>query len=158
MLSLTGFKWIANRALAHQEAGGRFLFGYEEAIGYSLFGLVNDKDGLSAGCFVLNMALRAKAAGLSLWDRLAEVYQQDGLYLSSLISRVREGNQGKKEIAAWMKALRDHPLTIINGSEIIGFTDFSQAPSPLTGNVLRYQLADGSRVCWEPSRHVSLAS
>ena len=149
--TLTGFKWIANRALAHQKNGGRFLFGYEEAIGYSLFGLVNDKDGLSAGCFVLNMALRAKAAGLSLWDRLAEVYQQDGLYLSSLISRVRDGNQGKLEIAAWMKALRDHPLTIINGSEVIEFTDFSQAPSPLTGNVLRYQLADGSRIIVRPS-------
>ena len=149
--TLTGFKWIANRALAHQKDEGRFLFGYEEAIGYSLFGLVNDKDGLSAGCFVLNMALRAKVAGLSLWDRLAEVYQQDGLYLSSLISRVRDGNQGKQEIAAWMKALRDHPLTIINGSEVIEFTDFSQAPSPLTGNVLRYQLADGSRIIVRPS-------
>lgn len=149
--TLTGFKWIANRALAHQKEGGRFLFGYEEAIGYSLFGLVNDKDGLSAGCFVLNMALRAKAEGLSLWDRMAEVYQQNGLYLSSLISRVRTGNKGKQEIAAWMKALRNSPLTMINGSAVIESTDFSQAPAPLTGNVLRYQLADGSRIIVRPS-------
>ena len=149
--TLTGFKWIANRALAHQKDGGRFLFGYEEAIGYSMFGLVNDKDGLSAGCFVLNMALRAKAEGLSLWDRLAEVYQQDGLYLSSLISRVRKGSQGKKEIASWMKALRTHPLSSINGSEVAKFTDFNQAPAPLTGNVLRYHLADGSRIIVRPS-------
>ncbi len=149
--TLTGFKWIANRALEHQHEGGRFLFGYEEAIGYSLFGLVNDKDGLSAGCFAINMALRAKAKHLNLWDNLAEVYQQNGLYLSSLVSRVRQGVEGQQEIAGWMKALRDHPLDHINDSKIIAFTDFSEMPSPLTGNVLRYHMADGSRVIVRPS-------
>ena len=101
--TLTGFKWIANRALSHQKDGGRFLFGYEEAIGYSLFGIVNDKDGLSAGYYLLQMALRAKENGSTLWDRLTEVYRLDGLYLSSLVSRVRRGAQGAKEIAQSMK-------------------------------------------------------
>jgi len=35
--TLTGFKWIWNAALDLQEAGeGRFVFGYEEALGYSV--------------------------------------------------------------------------------------------------------------------------
>ena len=57
--TLTGLNGF-NRALSHRQEGGRFLFGYEEAIGYSLFGIVNDKDGVSAGSFVLKMAAKAK--------------------------------------------------------------------------------------------------
>jgi phosphomannomutase len=149
--TLTGFKWIANRALTHQTEGGRFLFGYEEAIGYSLFGLVNDKDGLSAGCFLLQMALRAKRDGLTLWDRLSDIYKLDGLYLSSLVSRVRQGAEGEQQIAQWMSTLRQTPLQSLGGVDVTEITDFSLSPPPLTGNVLRYRLTDGSRVIVRPS-------
>ena len=46
---LTGFKWIANRAI-HRELtrGERFVFGFEEALGYTVGTLVRDKDGISA--------------------------------------------------------------------------------------------------------------
>src|SRR6185503_16460610 len=33
--TLTGFKWIANAALAAEAEGKSFVFGYEEALGYS---------------------------------------------------------------------------------------------------------------------------
>lgn len=149
--TLTGFKWIANRALSHKADGGRFLFGYEEAIGYSLFGLVNDKDGLSAGLFLAEMALRAQQEGLTLWDRLSEIYRLDGLYLSSLISRVRRGSEGAREIAESMQYLRTTPPTEIAGTQVIEVTDFLESPQPLTGDVLRFRLADGSRVIARPS-------
>ena len=47
--TLTGFKWIINAGLALEGGGvGRFAFGYEEALGYSVGQTVRDKDGLSA--------------------------------------------------------------------------------------------------------------
>src|SRR5262249_39122081 len=47
--TLTGFKWIANRAMElERETGARFVFGYEEALGYTVGPLVRDKDGISA--------------------------------------------------------------------------------------------------------------
>ncbi len=45
--TLTGFKWIARAAL--RRPGTRFVFGYEEALGYEVGEAVSDKDGLSAG-------------------------------------------------------------------------------------------------------------
>ena len=47
--TLTGFKWIANTAMQRlSEKGENFIFGYEEAIGYTVGDLVRDKDGVSA--------------------------------------------------------------------------------------------------------------
>ena len=45
--TLTGFKWIANGAIDRQKQG-EFLFGYEEALGFTVGSLVRDKDGISA--------------------------------------------------------------------------------------------------------------
>ncbi|HSN30263.1 MAG TPA: phospho-sugar mutase, partial [Kofleriaceae bacterium] len=47
--TLTGFKWIGNAAMDFETStGGRFVMGYEEALGYSVGPLVRDKDGVSA--------------------------------------------------------------------------------------------------------------
>ena len=49
--TLTGFKWIINAGLALEGKGeGRFAFGYEEALGYSVGQTVRDKDGLECRC------------------------------------------------------------------------------------------------------------
>ncbi len=44
--TLTGFKWIVRPAIDQPEL--RFVFGYEEALGYSVDAFVRDKDGISA--------------------------------------------------------------------------------------------------------------
>src|SRR5690606_17009603 len=55
--TLTGFKWIANAAMDLEEQGvGRFVFGYEEALGYSVGPVVRDKDGMSAAIVFMDMA------------------------------------------------------------------------------------------------------
>jgi phosphomannomutase len=43
--TLTGFKWIVRPAIEHPE--WRFVFGYEEALGFSVDAFVRDKDGIS---------------------------------------------------------------------------------------------------------------
>ena len=149
--TLTGFKWIANAALAHEAEGGRFLFGYEEAIGYSVGELVRDKDGVSAALFVADMAARALAEGKSLWDRLDELYRRYGVFVSAQVNRVRPGASGRAEIEGWMSALRAAPPAEIAGLRVLKADDLLSAPAPLTGNVLRYKLEGGSRVIVRPS-------
>jgi phosphoglucomutase len=46
--SLTGFKYIGNKALELEREGFCVPFGYEEAIGYMFEEEVRDKDGLAA--------------------------------------------------------------------------------------------------------------
>jgi phosphomannomutase len=43
---LTGFKWVVRPGL--RDPAGRFVFGFEEALGFSVDEYVRDKDGVSA--------------------------------------------------------------------------------------------------------------
>ena len=59
--TLTGFKWIGNAAMDYErQHAGRFVMGYEEALGYSVGPLVRDKDGVSAAIIF---------AELTAWNR-----------------------------------------------------------------------------------------
>ena len=76
--TLTGFKWIVRPALAHPDWD--FVLGYEEALGYSVGGIVHDKDGISAALVVAELAANLKAEGQTLLDRLAELDARYGRY------------------------------------------------------------------------------
>ena len=52
--TLTGFKWIARAA--DGVPGARFVFGYEEALGYAVGDVVRDKDGFGAALAMLRLA------------------------------------------------------------------------------------------------------
>ncbi|MCA9523824.1 MAG: phospho-sugar mutase, partial [Myxococcales bacterium] len=75
--TLTGFKWIANRAL-ELEAGQKatFLFGYEEAIGYTIGRTVRDKDGISTALLTLEMWWTLKRRNQTLLERLEAIYRE----------------------------------------------------------------------------------
>ncbi|SJM88818.1 probable Phosphoglucomutase-3 [Zygosaccharomyces bailii] len=51
--TLTGFKWIGNRAVQLEQRGYYVPFGFEEAIGYMFPVMENDKDGISAAVVFL---------------------------------------------------------------------------------------------------------
>ena len=53
--TLTGFKWLANAAIEKESLGGRFLFGFEEALGYSVGPVVRDKDGISVALVLCDL-------------------------------------------------------------------------------------------------------
>src|SRR6185295_10829535 len=62
--TLTGFKWIANRAMDLEKSDGlSFVFGYEEALGYTVGPVVRDKDGISAALVLCEIAAIRRAAG-----------------------------------------------------------------------------------------------
>jgi phosphomannomutase len=76
--TLTGFKWVVRPALAHPDWD--FVLGYEEALGYSVAGIVHDKDGISAALVVAELAAALKADGQTLLDRLADLDRRYGRY------------------------------------------------------------------------------
>lgn len=75
--TLTGFKWLGNRALTISEQGGKHVrFAYEEALGYMFPSVVYDKDGIvAAGVF-----LKACAEWGSLYVKLRTLYQEYGWF------------------------------------------------------------------------------
>ncbi|MFG2089330.1 phospho-sugar mutase [Spirillospora sp. NPDC048824] len=84
--SLTGFKWIMKAG----GAGHRLVFGYEEAIGYSVGDdrgvLVNDKDGIAAALAVAALAAGARRDGRTLLDLLDDQAREHGLHATSQLS------------------------------------------------------------------------
>jgi phosphomannomutase len=54
--TLTGFKWLWNRALHREAMGDRLVFAYEDAIGFSTTRRVRDKDGIAAAVSVVQKA------------------------------------------------------------------------------------------------------
>lgn len=77
--TLTGFKWIGNRAQDLVEEGYDVPFAYEEAIGY-MFPVVFDKDGISAATIFLQMAVEWHTKGITPLEELEEIYSKYGYF------------------------------------------------------------------------------
>ena len=78
--TLTGFKWISR-------AAPDLVYGYEEALGYAVApDLVRDKDGISAGLRVAELAAQLAATGSSLPNRLDELAAELGRYATDQVS------------------------------------------------------------------------
>ena len=161
--TLTGFKWIANQAMAaERERNASFVFGYEEALGYTVGTVVRDKDGISAALVFCELALYLAGRGQTLLQRLDEISRRTGVYVSGQISTVFPGQEGIQTMASIMEALRQDPPSEVAGQEVSAFTDIEAglrrprggAPEPLRlppSNVLMFDLAGGDRVIARPS-------
>ena len=161
--TLTGFKWIANKAIERQKTEGcRFLMGYEEALGYTVKTVARDKDGIGAAVVFATMAADLKAKGETLVDELTRIYQRFGLYASSQHSLHFPGSEGKSTMAELMSQLRNNPPTEIAGHTVEANRDYLSGKRTVqdgkqesidlpSSNVLVYELAGGHRVIARPS-------
>ena len=123
--TLTGFKWIMHAALALEAAGeGRFLFGYEEALGYSVGRVVRDKDGISAAVIFSDMVADLRDRGLSVPDRLAELWSEHGLWVSTQESIKREGAEGQQDIRDAVARMAEEPPTEFAGERVEEVIDY----------------------------------
>lgn len=78
--TMTGFKWMMNKALEVQTSGLTPVFCYEEALGYGLSMAVPDKDGVSATAAWIQKASELAASGQSMHDYLDELSQKYGYF------------------------------------------------------------------------------
>jgi len=79
--TLTGFKWIGNKALDLDDAGHDTRFGFEESIGYMIPGVVKDKDGVAASATFLAAVTRWKQEyKRSPYQQLQHLYRKYGFF------------------------------------------------------------------------------
>ncbi len=151
--TLTGFKWIENRALELEKTEGRTtVFGYEEALGYSVGDVVRDKDGISAALVFADLAGWCRARGVTPWGYLEEIQRAHGLFLSAQKSVTIPGAEGAATIAAVMDGFRATPPPAIGGLAVVEARDYrAGVPGLPKSNVVAYLLEGGSRVTLRPS-------
>jgi phosphomannomutase len=144
--TLTGFKWIARAA--DGVPGARFVFGYEEALGYAVGDVVRDKDGFGAALAMLRLAEEAKSADRSVLDIYDDLERAYGVHLTSQLT-LRTADQ-----AQVMSRLRAAPPDAFGGEPVAGLTDLADltdsAGDVPRADVLIFRLA-GGRVVLRPS-------
>ena len=113
--TLTGFKWIVRAGQG--VPGSRFLFGYEEALGYAVGDVVRDKDGISAALALLSLTATARAAGRSLLDRWDALEAEHGVHLTAQVTLHAPSP------ADIMGRLRAAPPAALAGQPVTGYHD-----------------------------------
>jgi len=160
--TLTGFKWIANRALERErDDGDDFLMGYEEALGYSVGTVVRDKDGISAALVMADMAAECKARGTTLWGYLEEIQRQHGLFVAAQRNFTFLGVDGAATIKRILDGFRQSPPARVGTLAVKAALDYQRGErrqGDVTtrlrlppSNVLAYELEGGSRITLRPS-------
>ncbi|MFI5186294.1 MAG: phospho-sugar mutase [Chitinophagales bacterium] len=159
---LTGFKWIAE-LIREKEGKENYIIGGEESFGLMIGDKVRDKDAVSAVAMLCEMAAYEKEKGRSLFEKLVDLYVQNGFYLENLISITKKGMDGQKQIAAMMEGFRNNPPAIINGSPVIELLDYEKGVgknlasgetwtiSLPKSNVLQFILGDETKISARPS-------
>jgi len=119
--TLTGFKWIMHDTAARSDS--RFVYGYEQALGYAVNAVVRDKDGISAALLVTGIAAHAKLQGRSIADRLDDLARRFGLHATDQFALELPGEAGQRRMARIMRALRASPPTELLGQPMTEVDD-----------------------------------
>ena len=159
--TLTGFKFIGEKIQQFQDTGDyTFLFGFEESYGFLSSTFVRDKDGVNASLLISEVAAACKAEGITLYDRVQEIFAKYGYYVEKVVSKTLPGKDGLTRMKEIMKELRANPPKEIGGMKVTAVRDYlkgvrvaegKEEPTGLpASDVLYFELEGGCWVCVRP--------
>ena len=160
-LSLTGFKWIAK--MIEDFPNQKFIAGGEESYGLMIGDEVRDKDAITASLLAYEMMSFYKQNNTSVFHQLIKLYIKYGFYKEKLISIVKEGQKGQKEINDIIEHFRKTPLDFIGESKVKYVCDYQKSikKNILTqktetielpkSNVIEFESIDGYKLILRPS-------
>ena len=150
---LTGFKFIGEQ-IGRLEAQGRlnsYVFGFEESYGYLSGPYVRDKDGVGASCLICEMFSYYAARGVSLLDRLEQLYADYGYCLNTLHSYTYDGSAGFARMQAVMQGLRGG-VASFGSRRVLRVLDYAGGLDGLPkSDVLKFILEGGCTLVVRPS-------
>ena len=152
---LTGFKYIGDVIGKLEKKGeeSRFVFGFEESYGCLAGTYVRDKDAVVAAMLVAEMAAYYKNRGLTLVDRIEEIYAEFGTYQHKLVSKEFPGAEGHARMQTLLENLRRHLPETLAGAKVTEVIDYlvqEEFDLPKS-NVLSLKTDTGTRLVIRPS-------
>lgn len=161
---LTGFKYIGEQIKLFEQTGSNhYVFGFEESYGCLAGTHARDKDAIVAVMCLCEVAAWCKKNGITLWDRMMNIYEEFGFYKEDIYTITLKGMDGAKQIQEIMNKLRSNPPKKIGDWDVVSFRDYdkdeitdiatgNKKPSGLPkSNVLYFDLTDGAWCCARPS-------
>lgn len=150
---LTGFKFIGE-VIGRLEAAGReadYICGFEESYGYLTGSYVRDKDAVNAAFMICEMFAYYKTRGISLLDKLSEIYATYGYCMNTLHSYQFEGASGMLKMQEIMSHFRE-TIETIGGLKVEKTFDYKEGLDGLPkSDVIKFLLEGGSSVVVRPS-------
>ena len=150
---LTGFKFIGEQIgyLEKQGKADSYIFGFEESYGYLTGSYVRDKDGVNGAYMICEMFSFYKTKGISLLEKLDEIYKEYGYCLNTLHSFEFDGVAGFTKMQEIMKEFHNG-LDVIGGKKVVETLDYSKGLNGLPkSDVLKYMLESNCSVVVRPS-------
>lgn len=124
--TLTGFKWLGNQAIVLQSQGYDALYAFEEAIGYMFTPVVYDKDGIAAASVFITMAQEWAREGLTVNERLDQLYKKYGYFESANSYLVSSDPALTNKVFAEIRNMgKPHPAKVGN-RKIIWWRDLTE--------------------------------
>ena len=150
---LTGFKFIGEQIglLEKQGKEDSYIFGFEESYGYLSGGYVRDKDAVDGAYLICEMFSYYSTKGISLLDKLNELFDTYGYCLNTLHSYEFEGSAGFAKMQEIMKSFRNG-VESFGGRKIEKVLDYSEGLDGLPkSDVLKYLMEGNCSVVVRPS-------
>ena len=160
--TLTGFKFIGEKIQQFMDQGNHtFLFGFEESYGFLSSTFVRDKDGVNASLLISEVACACMAEGITLYDRVQQIFREYGYFVEKVVSTTLPGKDGLTRMKEIMAGLRTQPPKEIGGLQVVAIRDYKkgvrvengvETPTGLpVSDVLYFELEKGCWVCVRPS-------
>ena len=150
---LTGFKFIGEQIgkLEQQGRADNYVFGFEESYGYLTGSYVRDKDGVGGAYMICEMFSYYATQGISLLDKLDELYKTYGYCLNTLHSYEFDGSAGFAKMQSIMQAFRDG-IKEFGGKKVVKLLDYAPGLDGLPkSDVLKFLLEDNCSIVVRPS-------
>ena len=142
---LTGFKFIGE-IIGKLEDERDFICGFEESYGYLTGSYVRDKDGVDAAFMICEMFAFYKTRGVSLLEKLNELYASYGYCLNTLHAYTFPGSAGMQKMGEIMAGFRQG-LDMVGGEKVTRTEDYSAGLNGLPkSDVLKFCTDNGSVV------------
>lgn len=150
---LTGFKFIGEQIgkLEQQGKVDSYVFGFEESYGYLTGSYVRDKDGVGGAYMICEMFSYYMTRGISLLDKLEELYRIYGYCLNTLHSYEFDGSVGFAKMQSIMQVFRGD-IKKIGGKKVVKLLDYAQGLDDLPkSDVLKFLLEGNCSLVVRPS-------
>lgn len=150
---LTGFKFIGEQIgfLEKQGKEDSYVFGMEESYGYLSGGYVRDKDAVNGAFLICEMFAYYKTQGLSLIEKLEELYKEYGYCLNTLHFYEFDGSAGFAKMQGIMKDFRGS-ISDFGGKKIVKVLDYAPGLDGLPkSDVIKFLLEDNCSIVVRPS-------
>ena len=150
---LTGFKYIGEQ-IGKLESEGKensYIFGFEESYGYLTGTYVRDKDGVNGASMIVEMFAYYKTKGVSLLEKLNEIWKEYGYCLNTLHSYQFDGAKGMDKMNGIVDSFKNIKDRFCN-LPVVEKIDYSKGVNGLPkSNVVKLSLAGGYSLIVRPS-------